>query len=223
MNAQRKTIESLAQLKQIYAKINSSRSEMHEAEEELKKLDSTFNKQALEELNAINSQLLEIHHTIQRLTELNKNLVVKAPIRGIIKGLTVTPGSVISPGSNIFDIIPTGGEMGVSCKISTRDIGHIHLGDPAQVKVMAYEFTRYGSVDGKVTEISASTFTGPDNLPYYKAKVSLLKNYVGDNPKLNQLKPGMTVQVDIKTGKKSLISYLLQPITRGLSTSFKER
>lgn len=223
INAQRKTIESTAQLKQIYAKIESSRSEMNEAEEELKKLDTTFNKQALEELNTINSQLLEIHHTIQRLTELNKNLVITAPIRGIIKGLTVLPGSVIAPGSNIFDIVPTGGDMDVQCKVSTRDIGHIKIGDPAQIKVMAYEFTRYGTVNGKVVEISASTFTDQDKLPYYKTKIALSKNYVGDNPKFNQLKPGMTVQVDIMTGKKSLISYLLKPITRGLSEAFKER
>jgi len=223
ITSQRKTIESAAQLKQIYAKIESSRSELHEAEEELRKLDTTFNKQALEELNAINSQLLEIHHTIQRLMDLNKNLVIKAPTRGIIKGLTVLPGSVIAPGSNIFDIVPTGGKMDVICKVSTRDIGHIKIGDPTQVKVMAYEFTRYGIVDGKVIEISASTFADQDKLPYYKTKVSLSKNYVGNNPKINQLKPGMTVQVDIITGKKSLISYILKPIARGFNAAFTER
>ena len=223
ISAQRKTIEASAQLKQIYAKIEGSRSEMNEAEEELKKIDTTFNKQALEELNTLNSQLLEIHHTIQRLTDLNNNLVIKAPIKGIIKGLTVLPGSVIAPGSNIFDIVPTGGEMDVNCKVSTRDIGHIKIGDPAQIKVMAYEFTRYGTVNGKVSEISASTYTDQDKLPYYKTRISLSKNYVGDNQKFNQLKPGMTVQVDIVTGKKTLISYILKPITRGLDAAFKER
>lgn len=221
--SQRKTIEAIAQLKQTEAKIDEARGGLEEAENELKRLNTTFTKKALEDLNEINSQLLDVHHTIQRLKDLSDNLIIKAPITGIVKGLNALPGSVISPAEVIMDIVPTKGEMIVNCKISTRDIGHVHLDDPAQVKIMAYEFTRYGTVPGKVMEISADTFANQDGLPYYKGKILLEKNYVGDNPAINQLKPGMTAQVDILTGKKTIISYLIKPITRGLSTSFKER
>lgn len=221
--SQRKTIEAIAQLKQTEAKIDQSKSELDESKSELKKLDSTFDKKALEDLNDMNEQLLDVHHTIQRLTDLSEHLVIKAPITGIVKGLSVLPSGVVTAGENIMDIVPSRGDMIVNCKISTRDIGYVHLGDPAQIKVAAYEFTRYGTVSGKVFEISADTFATQDGLPYYKGKVSLSKNYVGDNPKFNQLKPGMTVEVDIMTGKKSVISYLLKPITRGLSSALRER
>jgi HlyD family secretion protein/adhesin transport system membrane fusion protein len=166
--------------------------------------------------------LSTVRHTIKSYTDLNKKLIIRAPITGIVKGLTASAGSVISAGQNVLEIVPSRGEMIIQCKISTKDIGHVKIGDPAQVKVMAYEFTRYGMVNGKVIEISASTFTTDKGLPYYLGKVSLEKNYVGDEPEHNILKPGMTVQVDIITGKKSVMSYLLNPITRGLKQSFRE-
>lgn len=218
--AQRKTIEATAQLHDINSRIDSATSELQEA---LKKLKTVFVKKASEELNAIDSEFLTVRHTIQRLSELNKRLLITAPIAGIIKGLTVSPGSVLSPAQGVLDIIPTKGKMIIHCRISTKDIGHVKVGDQTHIKVMAYEFTRYGSVPGHVAEISASTFTNEKGLPYYKAKVSLDKNYVGDNPKRNRLKPGMTVQVDIITGTKTVIAYLIKPITRGLKTAFRER
>lgn len=223
LTAQRNSIESGALIKQTNAKIDEAKSALEESQGELDKLNTSLKKEALKELNQLNGQLLEVYYNIQRLTALSKRLVVTAPESGIVKGLTLTPGRVISPGDSIMEIVPTEGVMMVQCKISPHDIGHVHVGDPAKIRVMAYEFTRYGVVKGKVTEISASTFLGKDELPYYKAKVSMDKNYVGDNPNMNQLKPGMTVEVDIITGKKSVMSYLISPITRGLQSSFRER
>ena len=223
LGAQRNTIEAIAIIKQTDAKVKEAASELQESQTELEKLNTGLNKEALKELNQLNGQLLEVHYSIKRLSALSKRLVVTAPESGIVKGLTITPGGVIAPGDSILEIVPTQGEMLVQSKISTHDIGHIRVGDHAKIKVMAYEFTRYGTVNGKVTEISASTFFSKDELPYYKAKISIEKNYVGENPNHNQLKPGMTVEVDIITGKKTIISYLLTPITRGLKDAFRER
>lgn len=221
--AQRKTIEAISQLKQVDAKMKAARSALNEAQQELTSLDTSYNKKALEELNTIDAELLTVRHTIQRLTQLNRRLVIAAPISGIVKGLTVSPGSVISPAQGVLDIVPTHGDMIVNARISTKDIGHVKVGDPAHVKVVAYEFTRYGYISGDVIEISASTFSTEKGLPYYRAKVLLDKNYVGENEGYNKLKPGMTVQVDIITGRKSVLAYLMKPITRGVKTAFRER
>ena len=223
LTAQRNSIESGAIIKQTNAKIDEAKSALEESQGELEKLNTSFKKESLKELNQLNGQLLEVHYNIQRLTALSKRLILTATISGIVKGLSLTPGRVISPGDKILDIVPTNGVMQIECKISPHDIGHVRIGDAAKIRVNSYEFTRYGTVKGKVVEISASTFLTKDELPYYKAKVSIEKNYVGDNPNLNQLKPGMTVEVDIITGKKSIMSYLISPITRGLQSSFRER
>ncbi|OGT34407.1 MAG: hypothetical protein A3C44_05570 [Gammaproteobacteria bacterium RIFCSPHIGHO2_02_FULL_39_13] len=223
IESQRRTIQSVSEIKETEAKLDQAKSELLEAETELQKLDSTLNKEALKETNQLEGQLLEISYTVQRLSALSQRLIISAPENGIVKGLVAQPGSVIAPGDVILDIVPTQGEMVIQCKISTQDIGHVKIGDPAKVKVNAYEFTRYGIVHGKVTEISASTFLTKENLPFYKAKVAIEKTYVGSDSKKNQLKPGMTVQVDIITGKKSVIAYLINPITRGLENAFRER
>lgn len=222
LEAQRKTIETSSQLKQTNARIHSAKSAIQEAQEELTKIDSVFNKQSLEKMNDIDAELSTMRHTLQRLIEQKQKLLMRAPITGIVKGFKASAGSVISPAEAIMEIVPTRGEMIIQCKISTKDIGFVKVGDPAQVKVMAYDFSRYGMVTGKVSEISASTFTTEKGLPYYKGKITLDKNYVGKDPSKNILIPGMTVQADIITGEKSVMSYLLKPITRGLQTSFRE-
>lgn len=222
LEAQRKTIETTSQLKQVIAKIDSAKSAILEAQEELTKLDAVLNKASLEKLNEINAELLIVRHTIQLIVDQKKKLLIRAPITGIVKGLEASIGSVISPAASVMEIIPTRGTMIVQCKISTKDIGHIKIGDPVQVKVLAYDFSRYGVVPGKVMEISASTFTTEKGLPYYKGKISLEKNYIGDNPKHNRLIPGMTVEANIIIGKRSVFSFLLRPITRGLQTAFRE-
>lgn len=219
---QARVVETLAQLKQVTAKIVSSTSEIQEAKDELKKFDAIFNKQSLEKLDDINAELLTIQHTIRNLSEQREKLVIKATTTGLVKGLTATAGSVVAAGAEILDIVPTRSTMIINAKISTKDVGHVKVGDPAEIKVMAYEFTRYGIVTGKVLEISASTFETEKGLPFYKAKISLDKNYVGEDSKSNRLIPGMTVEVDIITGKRSVMSYLIKPITRGLKTSFRE-
>lgn len=219
---QAKVVETQTQLKQVTAKIVSSGSEIQEAKDELKKFDAIFNKQSLEKLDEINSELLTIQHTIKNFSDQRDKLIIKATTTGLVKGLAVTAGSVVAPGAQILEIVPTRSQMIITCKVSTKDVGHVKVGDPAEIKVMAYEFTRYGITTGKVIEISASTFETEKGLPYYKAKVSLDKNYIGNNPQSNRLIPGMTVEVDIITGKRSVMSYLLKPITRGLKTSFRE-
>ncbi len=221
--AQRKTADARTQIERTQNQIIEAKSAMKESSDNLAQLDNSADEAATKELDRIDEQLIETRHNLQRLVDVSSRLTIKTPITGLIKGLTALPGTVVAPGDKLMEIIPTEGEMQVQSKLSTRDIGYVRVGDPAEVKVTTYDFARYGSVKGKVTEISASTFTSKEGLPYYQIKISLEKNYVGKNPKENILKPGMTVQADIVTNKKSIMSYILKPITRALDSSFRER
>lgn len=221
--AQRKVVEARDQVDRLTNQIVEAKSALKEAKDRLNQLDNTLSEAALKELNLIDQQLLETRHNIQRLEDIYKRSTVIAPIMGIVKGLTALPGTVIPAGEKLMEIIPTEGEMLVQTKLNTRDVGYVRVGDPAEVKITAFDFARYGSVKGRVIEISASTFTSKEGLPYYQTKVALEKNYVGNDPKKNLLKPGMTVQADIITNKKSIMSYILKPITRAFDSSFRER
>ncbi|MCB1827664.1 MAG: HlyD family type I secretion periplasmic adaptor subunit, partial [Coxiellaceae bacterium] len=113
----------------------------------------------------------------------------------------------------------------VESRIQPRDIGHVRIGDSVIVKITSYYYARYGSINGKLASISATTFDDEEGKPYYKATITLDKQYVGsDKNKLKlKLKAGMTVEAGIVTGEKTLLQYLLKPIHSMTGKSFRER
>ena len=96
-------------------------------------------------------------------------------------------------------------------------------GQLVNVKVSSYDFSRYGTIEGVLEYISATTFVNEDGTRYYMGRVSIEKNYVGRDSKQNLIVPGMTVQADIVTGGKSILAYLLKPIHTSITTAFTER
>ena len=156
-----------------------------------------------------------------KLTDVANRTHIRAPISGMIIGLDLGQGSVISPGKTLMEIVPLDDNIMVEARISTRDIGHVSVGDPADIKVMAYDYARYGSITGRVISISASTFTTSSGYPYYRAMIALDRH---DHKQFSSgLRPGMTVEANIITGQRSLLSYLIYPIRRTTNTTFGER
>ncbi len=153
-----------------------------------------------------------------------KRLKIRSPSYGYVKGLNVkTIGGVIESGAVLIEIVPLEDSMIIEAKISPKDIGHVIKGQKVTIKFSAFDFSRYGTVDGKLESISATTFVDEDGTRYYLGRMSLAKNYVGNDPKQNLIVPGMTVQADIVTGSKSILSYLLKPIHSSITSSFTER
>ena len=151
-------------------------------------------------------------------------LKVRAPAHGLVTGLTVnTINSVIEPGKVLMEIVPVDKKLIVESRVTTEDIGHVHVGQKATVKVGSYDPQRFGTITGQVDKISPSTFLDEEQKPYYKAVIELEKQYLGAIPNTFKLLPGMTVQADIRTGEKTVLDYLLKPIYRGFQNAFQER
>lgn len=189
----------------------------------LKTLEFDKNNEVLKQLNESTSQLLEVKEQIARAQIAVDRLMVTAEIDGIVKGFTLHPGDVVAAGAVLFEMVPLDSTLIAEIKVSTTDIGHIKVGDPVQVKVGTYDFSTYGSIQGTLQSISASTYLDPEKKPYYKCDVSLAQNYLGGDPSKNLVFPGMTVTAEIKTNKKSLLSYMLKPINRTFNEAFRER
>lgn len=189
----------------------------------LQELNSSTKEKALKELGLINDKLLESRHKIEKIEERLNRLVIKAPISGIIKGIAVFPGNVVQPGGQLVEVVPINTEMLVESRINPRDIGFVKVGDQVKVKILTYDFARYGSIKGKLINISAATYNDEENKPYYRATIKLDKQYIGANGAEKKLKPGMTVQADIVTGEKTILQYLLKPIHRAGDAAFSER
>lgn len=197
--------------------------EIYEFESRLQSLGARNRDEAQEKLDSAQAEIEQNEKLISKLKERIGRLDVRAPVRGIVKGLEInTIGAIIQPGQTIMEIVPLDEKLEVQVKISPKDIGHLSIGQPVQIKFSAYDFSRYGSVRGRLDRISATTFTGDNGDRYYQGQVALDKNYVGQN-KEDMILPGMTVMADVITGDKTILQYLLKPINNSLRTAFTER
>ena len=180
--------------------------------------------QALQEMGTVTSELAQVREAIAKLEDRVKRLEVSAPVRGIVKGLQATTiGGVLAPGATITEIVPLDKELIVETKITTKDVGHMRVGQPVTVKITSFDFARYGGITGELTSISATTFMNEKEEPYYKGEITLDRSYVGYDPESNRIMPGMTVQADVTTGKKTLLQYLLKPVYSSVNEAFRER
>ena len=171
-------------------------------------------------MTAAQAQLLELNNVIVRLKDKLSRLDIISPVMGTVQGLEIDIGSVIPPGGKLVELIPMNESLVAQIKIDPKDIGHIRPGQPANVKVSAYNSSHWGSLEGIVKQTSSSTFMDEKMAPYYEGIIEISKTYFGDNTDKNKIKPGMVVTANIITGQKSIIVYLLNPIHRSIINVF---
>ena len=215
---------AVGDLSEVRGKITRAQGAIEEAIGKIAKLEAERRNEALIEAGKASGEIAALKETMVRAQDRVTRLGVIAPVRGIVKGLaTHTIGGVVAPGGQITEIVPADEELVVEARISPIDIGHISIGLKAAVKITTYDFARFGAVDGRVTKLSATTFKDREDEIYYKAEIKLDKNYVGDNPGENLVLPGMVTEIDVITGERTMLRYLLRPIFQSLDTAFSER
>lgn len=222
LRAERELATVQADHARAVGRLETVRSAIEEARKQLTELVSVGREDAMSRLGAVTSELAEVEENLNRARDKVSRLMVRSPMDGVVKGLAVNhSGEVIAPGQLLMEIIPEDGELQVESRIATKDVGAVAVGQTVRVKVTAFDFARYGSIDGKLDQVSATTFFDEQNQPYYKAKISLSQDWVGKQH--NRLIPGMVVQADILTGEKTLIEYLLKPVYIAATQAFTER
>lgn len=191
---------------------------------ELKSKLLTFRRQAYNELNKAKSELSAFKESqVADKDRLNRT-TVRAPLKGIIKQIKVsTIGGVIKPGMDILEIVPLDDSLLIEAKIRPQDIGFIQHKMPSMVKITAYDFSIYGGLDGNVEHISADTIMDDKQESYYLIHVRTKKNFLEGKKKQLFIIPGMMASVDILTGKKSVLDYLLKPILKARERALRER
>ncbi len=174
-----------------------------------------------EELERV-SQLL-----IQRKKQLD-GTTLTAPVKGIVKSIRLTTvGGVIRPGEDVLEIVPLEDDLLIEAKVAPQDIGFLKVGLDASVKIEAYDYTIYGDLDGVLSYISADTLeenTQRGDVPFYRVHIRTQGRKFSGRPDADlQILPGMTATVEVKTGKNTVLSYLLKPIVKTLRESMGER
>ena len=149
---------------------------------------------------------------------------VRSPVKGIIKQINVrTIGGVVSPGMELIEIVPVEDTLLVEAKVRPADIAFLRIDQKATVKLTAYDFSIYGGLIGHLERISADTITEEDGESFYKVIIRTEKNYLERAGEQLPIIPGMVASVDVLTGRKTVLDYLLKPILKTKQRALSER
>ena len=185
-------------------------------------------KDAQAEFNETEEELESVKQALVQKERQLKQKTLLAPLGGVVKNIRVTTeGGVIRPGEDVMEIVPIEEDFVIEAKLSPSDIGFVHINQEASVKVDAFDFTIYGSLEGNIVYISADTLddNNPNGEPsFYKINVRTKgRDFSGNTDNDFQILPGMTTMVEIKTGKNTILNYLMKPVTKTLFESMGER
>jgi adhesin transport system membrane fusion protein len=160
-------------------------------------------------------EMQALQQTLKASRDQLTRTVLVSPMRGIVNSLNVTTiGGVVRPGEQIAQIIPLDEELFVESRIAPKDIAGVRVGQAATVKLSAYDYTIFGALKGEVKLISADTFRpeGENQAAFYKVTVALDRSAFTDRQRGIELRPGMQAEVELHTGDKTILSYLLKPL-----------
>lgn len=195
-----------------------------EAENRVSELKSSHKTEILGELNSANVELASLQAQQTAHQDRVKRTAITSPVRGTVKQIHVsTIGGVIQPGKEVIEIVPLDDTLLIEARIRPADIGFVHPGQKAMVKITAYDFSIYGGLPAKVEHISADTLKDEREESYYKIYVRTEKNFLPGKEKPLMIIPGMHASVDILTGKKSVLDYLLKPVLKAKQNALRER
>lgn len=195
-----------------------------EAHTKLADLEIKFRTDARTELSNVSAELAAAEETMRGQQDRVSRTLVRSPVRGTVKQIMVTTiGGVIQPGMDLLEIVPMEGGLLVEAHVRPADIAFLRPEQDAQVKLTAYDYAIYGGLPAKLEHISADTITDEKGESFYLIRVRTDRSYLGSAASPLRIIPGMTATVDILTGHKTVLDYLLKPVLRAREKALRER
>jgi adhesin transport system membrane fusion protein len=195
-----------------------------EASRRIEQRRAEFKAMALNEMNSRRGELKSLQQIMSAGEDRVTRTDIRSPVRGTIKQINLnTIGGVVRPGESIMEIVPLDDTLLIEARIRPADIAFLHPGQKAMIKITAYDFSIFGGLDGVLEAISADTIEDDDGESFYKVKLRTQKNAISYRGEELPIMPGMTASIDILTGKKSVLAYLLKPILRAKQNALRER
>ncbi len=187
-----------------------------------------FRQDASTELVKVQADLAQIEEQVAGRADVLRRTVLTSPVRGLVKNIrTNTIGGVVSPGTPMMEIVPVGSRVLVEARVKPRDIGFLRVGQKTEMKLAAYDYAVYGGLQGKIEYISPDALGDADkatpDATYYRVMVRTERsNMKQANGKPLQLLPGMTGSLEVRTGERSVLSFILRPMMKS-KEAFRER
>ncbi|WP_289243971.1 HlyD family type I secretion periplasmic adaptor subunit [Methylophaga sp. UBA678] len=200
------------------------RSTLNEAKQKIKDTTLRFKSEAASQLSEVQSELAITKETTTSQEDRVRRTLVRSPVKGKIKQLKInTVGGVIQPGMDLVEIVPVEDNLLIETNIRPSDIAFLSPGQQAMVKLTAYDFSIYGGLPATLERISADTITNDEGESFYLIYLRTDKSYIESSKGPLEIIPGMTVTVDILTGKKTVLDYLFKPILKAKNEAMRER
>jgi adhesin transport system membrane fusion protein len=178
----------------------------------------------IDSLAGVELQIARVDTLINQASDQFRRTIIRSPIDGVVKNMRYnTIGGVVRSGEPIMEIVPVADNLVIEAKLKTIDRGYVQVGQRAVVKILTYDFVRYGSLNGIVERIGASTNVDQNGEPYYQVIVQTEKNYLGAEKGLLPIAPGMQATVDIHTGTRTVLNYFIKPVLKLRDEAFRER
>ncbi len=218
-------VESLqGQIQTLKPAVPRTKSAISEAESRVNEERNRFRSGAREELVQAEQAIGRIQELLTSADEQGSRAMVRSPIDGVVQNMKYnTIGGVVRPGEPIMEIVPTGASLVVDAKLNPADRAFVVVDQRVTVKLSTYDFARFGGLEGKVIMVAPDTIIDEKGEPYFRIFVKTDKTYLGDDPNLYQITPGMQATVDIHTGEKSVMQYLIMPVLKLKDEAFRER
>ena len=224
-------VEAEMELIRIEQRMNEAQSNILQVDAEieandaqLKAEESNFIERAREKLQEVEKEYNNLVESLPAYEDRLARTLVRAPMNAIVNRLLVnTVGGVIQPGSPLIELVPVDDELVVEVEISPKDIAYVIVGQRASIKLTAFDFSKFGALDGYVTKVSADSLTKEDGSIWYLCQASVPVNMITTMGKSIQIQTGMVAQVDIISGEKTVLQYLIQPVTKVANEAFRER
>lgn len=219
LSAQRELVDLQGRLSAARQGVARAQAAIREAQAQVSEAQYDFRQQALAERSEVTTKLA-VNEAIS-----GSSAELRAPVTGFVNDVRVsTVGGFVGAGEKVMQIVPQGDKLLVEARVTPKDIAFIKEGDPAVVKVTAYDFSIYGGLKGKVRNISAdSIYDEVERQAYYIVMVETDSAFIEKNGRKLPIMPGMVCDVEIITGSKSILSYLFKPVLRAFSQAMTER
>lgn len=206
------------------AKVREAKAAIASLEQQRQQAATEFERDRMQELTEAETKVKSLAEELTKADQRQSLQRILSPVDGVVQQLQVhTIGGIVEPAQQLMQVVPEGAPVEIEAKILNKDIGFVHEGAPAIIKMEAFPFTRYGTLDGEVTEVSDDAIEDEKLGLLFTARIAVpnAKLQVGD--KMLPLSPGMMASVEIKTGSRTMMEYVLSPVMKATNEAGRER
>lgn len=183
-----------------------------------------FRSTALSELNEVETQISALNESLKSIGDRVDRTEIRAPASGLVNAIRLkTVGGVVEPAMQLVEIVPVDDELKIIAKVAPSDVAFLKRGQPVKVKISAYDSQIYGALDGELTRIAANSTSDREGNVTFEIEVKTVRNYLGDVANPLPITPGMVAEVNVVTGRRTIMYYLLKPLRRTMDRALAER